>query len=111
MIGVIEGRTTDSVIQMRDNIIDYVKKFILKNNMKNKLEVEREKLFGFDFKTGLPIADNWIDDKCKEFISPKMERIECEGIGDNNGYYEMRAKVITVNDCKQFISDLRKHDE
>ncbi len=47
--------------------------------------------------------------KLEEFdekFLPKTKRIECEGVGDNNGFYEMEMKTVSLEDIKSFISSL-----
>ncbi len=34
---------------------------------------------------------------------PEMKRIECKGVGDNNGFYEFTPKTISTDDIKSFL--------
>jgi len=33
----------------------------------------------------------------------EMTRVECEGVGDNNGFYEIKKKQVTWDDVENFL--------
>lgn len=51
---------------------------------------------------------NKIEEQMKEFDEKfpelKLERVECEGVGDNNGFYTFTPKTITIQEVKSFLS-------
>ena len=44
-----------------------------------------------------------IEEFKEKFSKPELKRVECEGVGDNNGFYEFTPKIITVENIEDFL--------
>ena len=57
----------------------------------------------------MTLTQKIIEEFKEKFSKPELKRVECEGVGDNNGFYEFTPKIITVENIEDFLlSSLHK---
>ena len=81
------------------------------NNMKTLIDKEYQKMKDQMSLPIMPIImtknlsqlQNEAMERFEKLKNGEMTRVECEGVGDNNGFYEIKKKQVTWNDVEDFL--------